>query len=234
MSSGAESTENKGQTPAPAGEHAKAEGHEGRWLDALKTEIAEVETTIENVAEEVATQPPSILFLDVVKFDLPYIVMLTLVLAAVGYASFAGEPVPLLWEELALIYAGFCIWAGWRHAHDRSGRVRLVWTQTLHWLACLVAMNIIYLGPVRTVANNNAAGLALMVILALSTFLAGVHASSWQICVVGAILALAVPAMAMVQTSSLFIVIAVIGVIFVAATLWLTTHTERRKATTEA
>jgi hypothetical protein len=234
MSSGDEPAKIPDDAAAPAGDAAKpAEESEG-WLSTIKHEIEAVEDTIENVAEEVATQPPSVLFLDVVKFDLPYIVMLSLALAAVGYVSVTGEPVPLLWEELALIYAGFCIWAGWRHAPDRSSRIRLGWTQALHWLACLVAMNIVYLGPVRTVANNNAASLALMTILALSTFLAGVHAAAWQICVVGALLALAVPAMALIQTSSLFVLIAIVGLIFIAATLWLTMHSERRKATESA
>ena len=54
-----------------------------------------------------------------------------------------------------------------------------------------------------------------MVLLALGTFVAGVHAEAWQICVVGLILALFVPAMAIVQRSSLFIMVALLGAIFI-------------------
>jgi len=213
------------QPAAPTGETPHEAPHEEGWLETIESGLE----TIESGIEEIATQPPAVVFMDVLKIDLPYIIMLSVAIAAIGYISFTGEPTLLLLEILAPVYAITCIMAGWRHTHDRPARVKLVWSQILHWLGCFVAMNVIYLGPVRTVANNNAASLALMTILALSTFLAGVHAGAWQICVVAAILAAAVPAMAMVQTSSFFIVVIALGALFIVATLWATTHAERRK-----
>ena len=58
---------------------------------------------------------------------------------------------------------------------------------------------------VRGVENNNAAGLNLMTILASATFVAGVQVEAWQICLVGALLTLSVPAIAWVEQSALLI-----------------------------
>ncbi len=45
---------------------------------------------------------------------------------------------------------------------------------------------------------------------------------------VGLILALFVPAIAIVQRSSLFIIVALVGVIFIGVSLYMTFHTHRR------
>jgi lipid-A-disaccharide synthase-like uncharacterized protein len=76
----------------------------------------------------------------------------------------------------------------------------------------------------------NATGLNLMTLLALATFVAGVHAAAWQICVVGLILALFVPAVAIIQRSSVFILVTLLGLTFIAVSLYLTFHTHRRGA----
>ena len=186
-------------------------------------------TTLEHGLEEIATQPPAVLVVDVVKLDLPYIVMLSMAVFGIGMITFTGQPAPLYWEILTPLYCGICIYAGWRHADSREKRVELVWTQVLHWFAVLVAMWFVHIDLVRDVVNNNATGLNLMTILALATFLAGVHAKAWQIYLVGVALALCVPGMAFVQQSALFMVVAFGGIILVGVMLWATTHAQRRK-----
>jgi hypothetical protein len=185
--------------------------------------------TVEHEIEEIATTPPSVLYLRVLKLDLPYIIMLSLAVLGIAYDTFSGEMATLYWLIVVPVYAGICVYAGWRHAETQSERNKLIWTQALHWVAVFVAMWLIYLPPIRDVVNNNATGLNLMTVLALATFLAGVHAEAWQICVVGLILAITVPAMAFIQQSALFTLILVLGVLFVIGTLWLTTHMEKRK-----
>ncbi len=49
-----------------------------------------------------------------------------------------------------------------------------MWTQALHWLAVLVAMNIMLFSGVQQVLPALATGLVLLILLALGTFLAGV------------------------------------------------------------
>ncbi|MFO1125904.1 MAG: hypothetical protein U1E25_11965 [Methylocystis sp.] len=187
-------------------------------------------TTIEHGIEEIRTQPPGVLFLDVVKIDLPYIVMLSMAVLGIGVVTFTGQPVAFYWEFLTPVYCAICIYVGWRHAQTTHERTRLVWTQILHWAAFLVGMWLIYSPPLRSLIDVNAAGLNLMVLLAVATFVAGVHAAAWQICVVGMILGLFVPAVAIIQRSSLFIIVSVLGLAFIIASIYITMHTHRRKA----
>lgn len=188
------------------------------WLAALEEGI-----------DEVKTQSPGILFLDVLKIDLPYIIMLSMAVFGIGLVTFTGEPSGFYWELLTPVYCGLCIYVGWRHAPSRDERFKLIWTQILHWAAFLAAMWLIYSPTIRSLVDVNATGLNLMVLLALATFVAGVHAEAWQICAVGLILALFVPAVALIQRTSLFIIIALLGIIFVMISLYVTTHSERRR-----
>jgi hypothetical protein len=196
-------------------------------VEALEQTIEHEIETIEHEIMEIASTPPRLLFLHAVYRELPYIAMLSFALLGVGYVSFSGQSMQDYWVLLAPLFGAICVVGGWHGAETRKDRIKLLWTQALHWSAVVVAMNIVYLPSVRSVANNNAAGLTLMTILALATFLAGVHAAAWQICVVGAFLAIAVPAIAWIEQSSLFIVLLVIGLIFVGGTLWWTFHSEK-------
>jgi hypothetical protein len=185
---------------------------------------------VEHGFEELTTQPAEVLFVDVLKIDLPYIIMLSMAVIGIGLVTFTGEPIGMFWELLTVVYCVLCIVVGWRHAATKPERVKLVWTQVLHWAAFLAAMWLIYSPEMRALVDVNATGLNLMVLLALGTFVAGVHAQAWQICDVGLILALFVPAMAIVQRSSLFILVAVLGLAFVAVSLWTTFPAHRREA----
>ena len=186
-------------------------------------------TTIEHGIEEIRTQSAGVLFLDVLKIDLPYIVMLSTAVLGIGIVTFTGQAVAFYWEFLTPVYCAICIYIGWRHTETTHERTRLVWTQILHWAAFLFGMWLIYSPPLRQLIDVNAAGLNLMVLLAVATFVAGVHAAAWQICVVGIILGLFVPAVAIIQRSSLFIIVSLLGIGFVAASIYITLHSHRRK-----
>ncbi|MBY6243928.1 hypothetical protein [Methylosinus sp. Sm6] len=218
----------------PPQDEAKPASEES-WIEKVEHGIQKVEHEIEHEIEEIeetVTQPPPVLFLRVLKVDLPYFIMLAAAFVGIGAATFTGELTPLYWEALAPVYCVTCIHAGWRHADTREERVRLVWTQAAHWFAVLLTMYVVYLPQVRDVMNTNAAGLTLMAILALATVLAGIHAEAWQICVVGVILAVAVPLVAWIQQSALMMTVLVIGIVFVGfvgASLWWTSHMEKRR-----
>ena len=88
--------------------------------------------------------------------------------------------------------------------------------------AFLGAMLMLFLPSVRGVVNDNATEIGLLLLLGLGTFVAGVHAGSWRIIAVGAVLGASVPAVAMLQQSAMLIaggvaVAALIGVVFVFA-----------------
>jgi hypothetical protein len=141
---------------------------------------------------------------------LPYLVVLILAILGVAYTSMSARPLYGYWEFLALAVGLACIAIGWRQSSDGAARRRIVITQTLHWLAFLVAMTILLLPSVNNFLNGPATGLALMLLLALGTFVAGVHVSA-DIAVLGVVLALTVPAMAWLKSSALML--ALIGLV---------------------
>ncbi len=154
--------------------------------------------------------------------ELPYIAMLVTAFIGTAMSSVAGRPMVQYWEILVPIYALFCVFSGWPHALTGADRSRLVWTQALHWLGCFVAMRLLFLPELRGVMNDNATGLTLLTVLALGTFLAGLHARIWRICVVGVLIALSVPAAAWLEQSALLlfgeaILVAAVGALFVWA-----------------
>jgi hypothetical protein len=122
--------------------------------------------------------------------------------------------------SLAPIFGLISIVSGWRHVATNAGRVELVWTQALHWLAFLAAMWLMFLPEVRGVVNDNATSLALLILLALGTFVAGVHAKAWRICTVGVFLAAAVPAVAWIQESVMLILVSLLLLLAVVAVFW--------------
>jgi hypothetical protein len=146
---------------------------------------------------------------------LPFVIVLALILLGVAYTSMSHKPLVGYWEFVALVTAVVCITTGWPDTYDRQARVRLVWSQAAHWAAILVAMNIVLLPDVQGMLTSPATGMAILLLLALGTFLAGIHIS-WQLCVLGTIMAVTVPAIAWLKQSSLFLVLAGAAVIGLA------------------
>jgi hypothetical protein len=80
-------------------------------------------------------------------------------------------------------------------------------------------MNIVLLPEVQRMLNAPATGLTLLMLLALGTFVAGVHVS-WHICALGVAMALFVPAIAWLAESALFLVLGVVALIGAGITFW--------------
>jgi len=79
-------------------------------------------------------------------------------------------------------------------------------------VAFLVVMNLLLLPSVQRVFTAGATGLAVFTLLTLGTFTAGVHILSWQICLLGLIMALGIPATAWIENSALIVVPGVMGI----------------------
>ena len=147
--------------------------------------------------------------------DLPYAAMLVLAVGGIVLTSFRGPTTYFYWMALAPIYALIVIASGWRQLETGAERMRLVVTQALHWAAFLGAMWLMFLPEVGGVVNLNATSLTLLILLALGTFVAGVHAAVWRISAVGVFLALSVPAVAWVQESAMLLLIGALLLILV-------------------
>jgi hypothetical protein len=152
--------------------------------------------------------------------ELPFTAVLILTLVGVAYTSFSRRPIVVYWELLAPLIALLCVGAGWPNAADRSAKVRLIATQALHWIAFVVVMNLMLLPNVQIIFNAGTTGIAIFTLLALGTFTAGVHVLSWQVCLLGLIMALGIPAIAWIENSALIFVLIAAVVIGVAVVFW--------------
>jgi len=159
--------------------------------------------------------------------DLPFTLVLILTIAGVAYTSFSKKPIVGYWEILAPIIALVCVGAGWQEAGDKRGRFRLIATQALHWFAFLLVMNLMLLSSVQNVFTAQTTALAIFTLLALGTFTAGVHVFSWQICLLGLIMALGIPAIAWIENSALLVVLIAAAVVGVGAVVWWHWHQGR-------
>jgi hypothetical protein len=150
-----------------------------------------------------------------------YLLMLILALFGVAYTSFSQTPMTTYWIALAPFIGLVCVVTHWRDAERRDERLRLVWTQALHWGAVLLAMQLMFVADVRRMMNADASALAALTLLALGTFTAGIHIGSWRICLVGIVLGIGVPAIAWLEQSALFLVLAVVILAAVIVPLFL-------------
>jgi hypothetical protein len=161
--------------------------------------------------------------------ELPFSLVLLLTLGGVAYTSFSKHPILIYWEILAPIIGLVCVWYGWSDATDNNARLRLVATQALHWLAFILVMNMVFLPSVQRVFTAGSTGLAIFTLLALGTFTAGVHILSWQVCLLGLIMAFGIPAIAWIENSALLLVLVAAVVIGIGIVVWWHFH-ERRRA----
>jgi hypothetical protein len=159
--------------------------------------------------------------------ELPYGFVLLLTIIGVAYTSFLKQPIVLYWEILAVLIGAICIGTGWQNIDEKDARWRLVRTQVLHWCAFLLVMNMILLPSVQRILNANVTGLAIFTLLALGTFTAGIHIASWQVCLLGLVFALSIPAIAWIESSALIVVLFVSVALGVGAVLWW--HWHRKK-----
>jgi hypothetical protein len=164
--------------------------------------------------------------------ELPYAAVFVLAIFGIAYNSYSKQSIVGYWELLALVICLVCVGSGWPHAHDKKARLRLVWTQALHWLAFLVAMNVMLLPNVLRMMNADATSLAILTLLALGTFTAGVHILSWQICLVGVVMAVGVPASAWLERSALLLSVGALALLGIGLASWLyirqrPSHTEQ-------
>jgi hypothetical protein len=147
--------------------------------------------------------------------DILFIAMLAMALAGV----ILRLPV-IYWLTLMPIFALISIAEGWRHFHTRGERVGLAFRVAAIWCALLLCIYLLFNGGVAGVMNANASSLAMMTLLALGTFVAGVQARVWQISAVGAVLFLAVPGVGWLDQSPLLVTAAAFAIIALGGFVW--------------
>lgn len=152
--------------------------------------------------------------------ELPFALVLILTTLGIAYTSFTKEPIVGFWELLAPLLALVCVGSGWPSATDRTARLILIGSQALHWLAFIVVMNMLLLPSVQRSFTANSTAIAVFTLLALGTFTAGLQVFSWQVCSLGLVMALSVPAIAWIENSALIVVVIFAMMLAVGVVVW--------------
>jgi hypothetical protein len=152
--------------------------------------------------------------------ELPFALVLILTTLGVAYTSFSKQPIVGFWELLAPLIALVCIGSGWPSAADKTARVTLIGSQALHWLAFIVVMNVLLLPSVQRNFTANSTAIAVFTLLALGTFTAGLQVFSWQVCSLGLVMALTVPAIAWIENSALIVAVIFVMMLAVGVAVW--------------
>ena len=152
--------------------------------------------------------------------ELPFALVLILTTLGVAYTSFSKQPIVGFWELLAPLIALVCIGSGWPSAADKTARLILIGSQALHWLAFIVVMNLLLLPSVQRNFTANSTAIAVFTLLALGTFTAGLQVFSWQVCALGLVMALSVPAIAWIENSALIVAVIFVMMLAVGVVVW--------------
>ena len=177
----------------------------------------EIEATRDDRTNSSVARSPVTRF---VREQFPFIVALVLSIAGVAYTNASRQPLVGYWEFLALAIGVTGVISKWSQVHSREARWQLVWTQALHWIAVLVAMNIILLSGVSQFLATPAISLVLLTLLALGTFLAGVSLLSLQTAFLGLAMGAAVPMISWLKQSILLFLLAAVFLIGLGITFW--------------
>lgn len=167
-------------------------------------------------ADGIGLTPSAIVWLR----DLSLGAVLVLTVIGVAYTSYSKRPIAVYWDFLAPLIALVCVAAGWHKASARDARLHLIRTQALHWIAFIVVMNVLLLSSVQKILGVAADGIAMLTLLALGTFTAGVHISSLRICLLGLLMVLGVPAIAWVEESAPVLVLIAGLALAICAVFW--------------
>lgn len=140
--------------------------------------------------------------------ELPYVILLGLAVVGIACTSVSPDASVSYWKVLAPVFAIVCIFSQWSRVPAGGGaKTRLIVVQVVHWGAFLLTILILFLPNVQKMANSLVSAQIVLYLLALSTFLAGLYNTSWQLIAVGVLMALAVPAIALLQQTVLLVVV---------------------------
>lgn len=125
-------------------------------------------------------------------------VLLALAFSAIAASDVSAVRTHLYWSLLVVVFAAVAFVVERLHPRPGSGGVRGALGIALHWAGVLVAVQLVYLLVASGRMANADTGLCCGLVLALGTFLAGVH-GNWRLLVVGAALGAATAGVAFVE-----------------------------------
>lgn len=146
----------------------------------------------------------------------PLAALLLLSVVGMAISDFSAHYGLTYWLWMVPAFAVVCIAVGLRRTGKESGpSTVLIGRQVIHWGSLLVAVYVIYLLQSTGRLNREDAGLVTLLILGLTTLLAGVH-FDWRLAVLGVLLVATSAAAALVEE---FFWVLLLPVVFVGAGL---------------
>ena len=126
-------------------------------------------------------------------------VLATLSIVGIAIADYSARDSLIYWLWMVPVFAGVSIYAGWERARRHGqGLGTILRGHVLHWIALPPAAYLVYVLEESGRINREAAGLVVLLTLAITTFLAGVH-FDWRLAALGVLLGAAVACAAFVE-----------------------------------
>lgn len=149
----------------------------------------------------------------------PYLVLIVLSLIGFATTDISSIDSSKYWQFMVPVFCACCIFTQWSKPEQREmDKFDLVRTQLLHWGAVFLVIRLVYLPIVQQNLNLLITAMIIVLVLSLSTFLAGVYIG-WRYCVVGVFLAASVVAASFVQEATMWMAFGAITLI-VLSVLW--------------
>ena len=124
-------------------------------------------------------------------YEIIPIVLLLLSIIGIGITDFSPADSHLYWLAMVPVFAGACLILEWSRARGKGQKwTTIVRNQLLVWFGLLLAIHLVYLLLHTGRLDNENTGLIILLLLALTTFFAGIHLG-WRLFIVGIFLGLA-------------------------------------------
>ena len=167
------------------------------------------------VSEESATQK-SLLKRLFGLYEIILIMLILLAIIGIGITDFSPAESHRYWFAMVPVFAGACLILEWSRARGKGQKwTTILRTQVLLWLGLLLAVRLAYLLLHTGRLDNENTGLIILLLLALTTFFAGIHLG-WRLFIVGIFLGVALIGAAYLEEFVwMFLIIALVVVAIV-------------------
>ena len=141
------------------------------------------------------------------------IALIMLSIIGIGIVDYFPEYSRHYWFAMVIVFAGGCLIMEWSRARGKGQKwTTIVKTQLLLWVGLLLAVQIVFLLQRTRGLNNENTGLIILLLLALTTFFAGINLG-WRLLIVGIFLGVAlIGAVYLDQFAWMFLIIAIVVV----------------------
>ena len=154
-----------------------------------------------------------------------FVVLILFTLFGVALTNMSPADAHKYWLAMNLVFAVGAIVTGWPRTADRGEKTKLVTSQLFHWGSTLVAVIVVYAFFHSGQIQNETISLVILLILALSAFLDGIHVG-WHFSVIGILLAIS--AVIISYIDEYLWIIAFVAIIFLAASYYWNKNRESK------